>query len=297
MKTFQSKNLTTSPLPPHTTMIILPHPVKSLQGFSKIINQIETSESICPTKEDIQENSNFALLQQKLTYQILLGWEPVEKTSETMDVYDTVFLKEAMEGLKNQETIEESISEIPVIKQKKHKNLNKFGGSYVKQRPLTPSEPVKFPQKFQHFLPPKQVDVVLGGLNGNSLKSASSTHSSSFSGSLDNSSNYSNWSSFRKNTSDNQLTRYRNKSARANERNGNNRLKVQISDYEFKSFNHHQQYADDYRTQVVEPELIQYNEQQESKSSDYYSGWNERQYFWFFKMLTKNKKMKTKMGL
>jgi len=40
--------------------------------------------------------------------------------------------------------------------------------------------------------------------------------------------------------------------------------------------NHHQQYADDYRTQVVEPELIQYNEQQESKSSDYYSGWNER---------------------
>ena len=65
-------------------------------------------KSTTPTFQELVENSDFAILSQKLYYEILKPWEPVFKVGQdphynVFDVYDTMFLKEGMVGLKNKE--------------------------------------------------------------------------------------------------------------------------------------------------------------------------------------------------
>ena len=85
------------------------------------LHQIDCT-SIVPTNESLpfeklKENSDFIILSQKLFYEILSPWESVFKKGldpyyDIYDCYDTMFLREAMAILKNQEVTKEEILEI-----------------------------------------------------------------------------------------------------------------------------------------------------------------------------------------
>lgn len=72
--------------------------------FLDLQNKNIKSESF----DELVENSDFSILSQKLFYEILKPWEPVFKVGQdphyqTYDVYDTIFLKEGLNILKQTE--------------------------------------------------------------------------------------------------------------------------------------------------------------------------------------------------